>query len=768
MKFKPSIKPYRGAAGGWGSLEATTRYVFDSKQALKNLRNLMRVNKARGFDCPGCAWGDDNHSTFSFCENGAKAVSWEATRNAVEPAFFAAHSVSTLREQSDYFLEYQGRLTHPMRYDAKTDRYQPITWPDALKLIASHIQAMDNPNQIELYTSGRASNEASYLYQLFGRMLGTSNFPDCSNMCHEAIGVGLKQSIGVGKGTIRMDDFEQADAIFVFGQNPGTNHPRMLHSLKHAASRGARIVSFNTLRERGLERFADPQNPIQMLTPKSSPISSAYFQPNLGGDMAAVRGMVKALLETHRQRIAANEPGLFDQPFIDRHCVGIEEYLAQVDATSWQQITTQSGLSENQLRHAAAIYQGAKRVICTWAMGVTQHKHSVPTVREITNLQLLFGQLGKPGAGLCPVRGHSNVQGNRTMGIDEKAPKALLDSLEQHFGFSPRREMGHNTVEAIEAMLRGEVKVLIALGGNLAAAAPDTERTAQALRRCDLTVHISTKLNRSHLITGKDALILPTLGRTELDMQASGPQYITVEDSFSMVHASEGIGKPLADTQRSETAIVCGIADAVLGNQKLDWLELADDYSLIRQHIQATIPGFDDFNQRCEQPGGFYLGNAAAELRFATQSGKAEFSAAPLPDTLFPQIGAEKAPFVLQTLRSHDQYNTTIYGLDDRYRGVYGQREVLFIHPEDLADLGLQDGELVEIETLWNDGITRKVSGFKLVSYDIPRGNLAAYYPETNPLVPLASFGDGTGTPTSKSVPVAIRRCAQTPTLRIV
>jgi molybdopterin-dependent oxidoreductase alpha subunit len=542
----------------------------------------------------------------------------------------------------------------------------------------------------------------------------------------------------------------------------------MLHSLKHAASRGARIVSFNTLRERGLERFADPQNPIQMLTPKSSPISSAYFQPNLGGDMAAVRGMVKALLETHRQRLAANEPGLFDQPFIDRHCVGIEDYLAQVDATSWQQITTQSGLSETQLRLAATIYQGAERVICTWAMGVTQHKHSVPTVREITNLQLLFGQLGKPGAGLCPVRGHSNVQGNRTMGIDEKAPKALLDSLEQHFGFSPRREMGHNTVEAIEAMLRGEVKVLIALGGNLAAAAPDTERTAQALRRCDLTVHISTKLNRSHLITGKDALILPTLGRTELDMQASGPQYITVEDSFSMVHASEGIGKPLADTQRSETAIVCGIADAVLGNQQLDWLELADDYSLIRQHIQATIPGFDDFNQRCELPGGFYLGNAAAELRFATQSGKAEFCAAPLPDTLFPQIGAEKAPFVLQTLRSHDQYNTTIYGLDDRYRGVYGQREVLFIHPEDLADLGLQDGELVEIETLWNDGITRKVSGFKLVSYDIPRGNLAAYYPETNPLVPLASFGDGTGTPTSKSVPVAIRRCAQTPTLRII
>ncbi|WP_337261923.1 MULTISPECIES: FdhF/YdeP family oxidoreductase [unclassified Serratia (in: enterobacteria)] len=768
MKFKPSIKPYRGAAGGWGSLEATTRYVFDSKQPLKNLRNLLRVNKARGFDCPGCAWGDDNHSTFSFCENGAKAVSWEATRSAVEPAFFAAHSVSTLLQQSDYFLEYQGRLTHPMRYDAASDRYQPISWPAAFTLIAQHIRQMDNPSQIELYTSGRASNEASYLYQLFGRMLGTSNFPDCSNMCHEASGVGLKQSIGVGKGTVRMEDFELADAIFVFGQNPGTNHPRMLHSLKQAAKRGARIVSFNTLRERGLERFADPQNPLQMLTPTSSPISSAYFQPNLGGDLAAVRGIVKALLETHRQRLAEGQAGLFDRVFIEQHCIGVEEYLVQVDASAWSHITQQSGLSESQLRQAAAIYQSAERVICTWAMGITQHKHSVATVREITNLQLLFGQLGKPGAGLCPVRGHSNVQGNRTMGIDEKAPKALLDSLEQHFGFTPRREAGHNTVEAIEAMLRGEVKVLLALGGNLAAAAPDTERTAQALRNCELTVHISTKLNRSHLITGKEALILPTLGRTELDLQASGPQFITVEDSFSMVHASEGIGRPLSENQRSETAIVCGIADAVLGSETLDWLALADDYSLIRDHIQATLPGFDNFNQRCEQPGGFYLGNAAAELRFATPSGKAQFSAAALPETLRAHPGAEQAPFTLQTLRSHDQYNTTIYGLDDRYRGVYGQREVLFIHPQDLADLGLQEGELVDIETLWHDGVVRKVSGFKLVSYAIPRGNLAAYYPETNPLVPLTSFGDGTGTPTSKSIPVTIRRCASAPALRIV
>lgn len=759
MKFKPAIKPYQSAAGGWGSLEATTRFVLDSKQALKNIRNLLRVNKSKGFDCPGCAWGDDNSSTFSFCENGAKAVSWEATRKAIDPAFFAAHSVSRLRQQSDYFLEYQGRLTHPMRYDRTRDRYVPIDWQDAFALIAQHLHALENPNQLELYTSGRASNEASYLYQLFGRLFGTNNFPDCSNMCHEASGTGLKQSIGVGKGTIRLEDFEHADAIFVFGQNPGTNHPRMLHSLRHAADRGAHIVSFNTLRERGLERFANPQNPLELLTPLSGTISETYLQPHLGGDMAAIRGMVKALLETHRERLAQQQPGLFDTEFIAAHTDNVEAYLAVVDATSWTDIEQQSGLSEAQLRSVAGIYQRSPRVICTWAMGVTQHKHSVATVREITNLQLLFGQLGKPGAGLCPVRGHSNVQGNRTMGIDEKPSQAFLDSLGTHFGFTPPRKPGHNTVEALEAMLRDEVRVLIALGGNLAAAAPDSPRTEAALRRCQLTVHISTKLNRSHLITGQqDALILPTLGRTERDIQASGSQFVTVEDSFSMVHASEGVGYPLSEQQRSETAIVAGIAHATLGNAHVDWLALAGDYTLIRNHIAATLPGFNDFNARCEQPGGFYLGNAAAELRFNTPNQKANFSAAKLPETLFPQLGAQQAPFTLQTLRSHDQYNTTIYGLDDRYRGVYGQREVLFINPQDIAALGLAEGDNVDIETLWHDGITRKVSGFRLVSYNIPRGNLAAYYPETNPLVPLSSYGDETHTPTSKSVPVAITR----------
>ncbi len=542
----------------------------------------------------------------------------------------------------------------------------------------------------------------------------------------------------------------------------------MLHSLRHAADHGAKIVTFNTLRERGLERFADPQKPLEVVTSKAGTISSTYYQPNLGGDMAAIRGMVKALSQSHNELIAAGKKGLFDEVFINAKTEGIEEYLAVVEATDWAQIVQQSGLTEQQIREAAAIYQSAERVICTWAMGITQHKHSVDTVREITNLQLLFGQLGKKGAGLCPVRGHSNVQGNRTMGIDEKPSKAFLDSMAAHFGFEPPRNIGHNTVEALEAMLRNEIKVLIALGGNLAAAAPDSPRTEEALRRCELTVQISTKLNRSHLCPGAvDALILPTIGRTEQDIQASGPQFITVEDSFSMVHASEGVGKPIADTQRSETAIVAGIANAVLGNQKLDWLELAADYNKIRDHIAATIPGFADFNKKCDIKGGFYLGNAAAEFRFNTLNNKAQFSSARLPDSLFPQLGDVEVPFTLQTLRSHDQYNTTIYGLDDRYRGVYGQREVLFMHPDDMAKMGFTAGDDVDIETLWNDGIIRKVFNFKLVSYNIPKGNLAAYYPETNPLVPLSSFGDGSGTPTSKSVPVKITLSGAKSDLRI-
>ncbi|WP_108650004.1 FdhF/YdeP family oxidoreductase [Dongshaea marina] len=752
------IKPYKGAAGGWGSLKATTKSVLQSKKTASNIRNLLKVNQVKGFDCPGCAWGDQIGHPFGFCENGAKAVTWEATSRTVDREFFAQHSITALRKQSDYYLEYQGRLTEPMRYNPKTDHYEPVSWEDAFALIADKIQGLDDINQLELYTSGRASNEASYIYQLFGRVLGTNNFPDCSNMCHEASGVGLGQSLGVGKGTVRLEDFEKADAIFVFGQNPGTNHPRMLHSLRSASRKGTRIVSFNTLRERGLERFSNPQSPLEMLTPKTSRISSAYYCPNLGGDMAAIRGMVKHLLAADRKARAEGAFPLLNDAFLNQHTQGVEDYLRVVDATSWEQIEQQSGLSREQLAEAAEIYWQSEAVICTWAMGITQHKHSVASVREIVNLQLLRANLGRPGAGLCPVRGHSNVQGNRTMGINERPSEQWLTNLESKLGIPMPRKPGHNTVEAIHAMSKGQAKVFIALGGNFAAATPDTERTARALRNCELTVQISTKLNRSHLEIGKEALILPTLGRTQVDRQATRPQFITVEDSFSMVHASEGVNEPHSELQRSETAIIAGIAHASMGDTPIDWLALAADYNKIRELIARTIPGFESFGQKLDIPGGFYLGNAAADYCFATPSQKAEFCASSLPDAIVPQLHSDEPVATLQTLRSHDQYNTTIYGMDDRYRGVYGQRMVLFISPEDLQKRGLSEGELVEIEALWPDGIERKVGGFKLVSYDIPEGNLAAYYPETNPLVPLESVGDETGTPTSKSIAVVIRK----------
>ncbi|WP_107852694.1 FdhF/YdeP family oxidoreductase [Oceanimonas marisflavi] len=752
------IKNYKAAAGGWGALASTTRFVLGSKKPAANLRNLLRANKVKGFDCPGCAWGDEQGKHFSFCENGAKAISWEATAKRVTPDFFRQHPVSRLRQQSDYFLEYQGRIEQPMYLNRETDHYEPISWDDAFALIARHLNGLEHPDQLELYTSGRASNEATYLYQLFGRTVGTNNFPDCSNLCHEASGVALNRAIGVGKGTVTLQDFDRADAIFAFGQNPGTNHPRMLHSLRNASRRGAAIVTFNNLKERGLERFADPQSPVEMLTPKDSSISSLYLCPRLGGDMAAVRGMAKLVLEWDTEALKRGEPGLLDRDFIAEHTQGLDGYMAAVAATSWQQIEKQSGLSREQIRQAAEVYASAERVICTWAMGITQHKHSVATIREIVNLQLLRGQIGKPGAGLCPVRGHSNVQGNRTVGINEKPDEAFLNRLETHFGLPMPRRSGHNAVAAIQAMLEGRSKVFIALGGNIAAAAPDTPVTAEALARCELTVQISTKLNRSHLMAGREALILPCLGRTEADVRASGPQFITVEDSFSMVHASQGAGKPNSPHQRSETAIIAGMAQATLGSKPVDWLALADNYDAIRDHMAATLPGFERFNERLQQPGGFYLGNTAADHDWQTTTGKANFAAEPLPAQLLPAEQNGEPVSTLQTLRSHDQYNTTIYGMDDRYRGVYGQRMVLFMHPDEIDRRGLNEGDEVELISIWQDDVERKVSGFRVVAYDIPAGNVAAYYPETNPLVPLHSTGDDSHTPTSKSVAVLIRR----------
>jgi molybdopterin-dependent oxidoreductase alpha subunit len=650
-----------------------------------------------------------------------------------------------------------------MAYDPASDRYQPIRWADAYALIAKHLNGLSSPDQAEFYTSGRASNEAAFLYQLFVRAFGTNNFPDCSNMCHEASGVALSQSVGVGKGTVTFDDFEHADAIFVWGQNPGTNHPRMLEPLREAVQRGAQVVCINPLKERGLERFQHPQHPIEMLTNGDRPTNTAYFRPALGGDMAMMRGMAKFLLQWEREAQAEQQPSVFDHDFLNEHTGGILDYLAAIDDTTWEQLVEQSGLPLGEIELAARMYRKANNVIMCWAMGITQHRHSVATIQEIANLMLLRGNIGKPGAGLCPVRGHSNVQGDRTMGINERPPVFLLDALEKRFQFKVPREHGHNVVEAIQAMLEGSAKVFVGLGGNFAQATPDSPRTAEALRNCELTVQISTKLNRSHLMHGKQALILPCLGRTDIDQQAEGPQAVTVEDSFSMVHASNGQLQPLSKDMRSEPAIIAGIAAATLGKQPIDWQWIVADYRRIRDLIADTLPGFKDFNQRLEHPGGFYLGNSAAERRWNTATARATFK----PNLLLADLVHERVRatgiephLIMQSMRSHDQYNTTIYGLDDRYRGVKGQRDVLFANEADIIRLGFRPGQKADITAIWDDGIERRVSGFTLLAFDIPAGQAAAYYPEVNPLVPLESVGVGSSTPTSKFVAIRLEQPA--------
>ncbi|MDV7106281.1 FdhF/YdeP family oxidoreductase [Vibrio sp. TH_r3] len=755
-----SYKEYSGSAGGWAALKSTTQHLFKSENVAKNIVNLFRTNQDSGFDCPGCAWGEKGvPGRFRFCENGAKAVNWEATTRRVNRDFFAKYSVSWLNKQTDYYLEYQGRLSEPMRYNSETDHYEPISWDEAFDVVASHLNRLENPNQAEFYTSGRASNEAAFVYQLFARRFGTNNFPDCSNMCHEATGHALIESIGIGKGTVTMEDFEVADAIFLFGQNPGTNHPRMLETLASANKRGAQVVAFNNLKERGLERFTNPQHPLEMLSNGSTPTTSHYFMPKLGGDMAVVRGIVKVLLDLHKQAVSQGD-SVFDLDFIAEQTQGLDDYLAIVETTPWQQILQQSGLTKDEIVQAADIYHNAKTRIVTWAMGVTQHKHSVATIQELTNLQLLFGQVGKPGTGLCPVRGHSNVQGDRTVGINEKPSVAFLDSLEKVFGFKPPHEHGHNVSNALQALSKGESKVFIGLGGNLVAAAPDTERVMAAMRQAELTVNIATKLNRSHVNPGKDSLILPCYGRTDIDIQASGEQKITVEDSFSMVHASSGKMDVSAEKMRSEVAVLAGMAKATLGDTNpVNWQSLIDDYDNIRDYIEQTIPGFSQFNQRLDVPGGFYLGNSARDLVWNTPQGKAQICTHALPESIliYDAPSSSKRPvFVLQTMRSHDQYNTTIYGYDDRYRGVFGERNVIFINQADIDALGLQAEDLVDIETLWTDDNKRKIYGFKVIPYQIPKGNVAAYFPEANALIPLESTGDFSDTPTSKSIAVVI------------
>ncbi|MGU3383475.1 FdhF/YdeP family oxidoreductase [Methylobacterium sp. D53M] len=748
------------AAGGWGALKSCGKHLLGSRAPLTGARALLKANQPDGFDCPGCAWGDPEHgSSFEFCENGVKAVSWEATDKRTKPSFFAKHTLTELRTWSDYALEGQGRLTHPMRYDAASDRYLPVSWDEAFAEIGATLRGLDHPDQAEFYTSGRASNEAAYLYQLFARAYGTNNFPDCSNMCHEASGVALIDAIGIGKGTVLLEDFEKADAIFCVGQNPGTNHPRMLGDLRRAAERGAKVVVLNPVRERGLERFADPQNTVEMLRGASRPIASHYLQPRSGGDMAAFRGIAKVVFARDAEALAAGRPSLLDRAFLEHHTAGLEAYRAAVEATSWDAILDQSGLTMDEIAAMADVYLGAQRVIATWAMGVTQHRHSVATIREIANLLFLRGHIGRAGAGLCPVRGHSNVQGDRTVGINERPSAAFLDSLEQHFGLAMPRRHGHNVLAAIRAMRDGTAKAFIGLGGNFLRATPDTPVVAQALASCRLTVHIATKLNHAHLVPGAVGYLLPCLGRTEIDRGAEGKiQIVTVEDSMSMVHGSGGINKPASKELRSEIAIIAGMAQATVGSAAIDWAGFAADYDRIREAIAATIPGFTGYNTRVRKPRGFMLRNLAAERVFETATGRATFSADALPvETEHQAARKTRDTFVLQTFRSHDQYNTTIYGLDDRYRGVYGERRVIFAHPDDLAEIRDRLGDRVDVVGTHDDGITRRAEDFRLVPFDMPRGALAGYYPELNVLVPLSTYGEKSDTPTSKSVLVTLQ-----------
>ncbi|WP_438764561.1 FdhF/YdeP family oxidoreductase [Kushneria sp. TE3] len=750
------IFEYTHPAAGWGALISVGRHLRHSRAPLSNVRALLKLNQPDGFDCPGCAWGDPEHaSSFEFCENGVKAITWETTAKRVTPRFFRRWSVSEMKTWDDYRLEDQGRLTSPMRYNPETDHYESISWADACQLVADRLKALDHPDQALFYTSGKACNESAWVFQLLARLYGTNNLPDCSNMCHEASGTGLSEALGTGKGSVLLEDFEKAEAIFTFGQNPGTNHPRMLGTLREAADHGCQIVAFNTLKERGLERFADPQRKLEMATGGSGRISSLYLCPALGGDMAAIRGMAKIVFERDDRN-----GNVLDRDFIAQHTDGIEAWRAVVEATPWAAIEAQSGLSREEITEAAEVYIRSNATICAWAMGITQHEHSVATVREIINFLLLRGNIGKPGAGTCPVRGHSNVQGDRTMGIYEKPDEAFLDALEAFYGVAMPREHGHDTVSAIRAMRDGQCRVFIGLGGNFARATSDTPVCEAALERCDLTVHMSTKLNRSHLVTGRDALILPVIGRVEVDRRADGKaQLITVEDSMSMVHGSAGIHKPASKELRSEIAILTGIAQALLGSDVVDWEALNADYDRIRDHVEGVLPGFEDFNTRVRQERGFWLGNPGARREFPTDTGFARFSNEPLPEAVLHQKLARREGWLtLQTLRSHDQYNTTIYGYNDRYRGVEGTRRVIFLSAHDIHRLGLVKNDWVNLIGASDDGIERRADGFRVVEYDTPHGCAAAYYPETNPLIPLDSVGIKSNTPNSKSVAVRLEK----------
>ena len=749
------VTPPQARAAGLAAVVTSGRIALTQMGPVRTARTLLRVNQRQGFDCPGCAWPEPDHrSPFEFCENGAKAVAEEATTRRVTRDLFASHTLDQLRAHSDHWLGQQGRLTEPMWLAPGADRYEPISWDAAFALMARTLRDLDHPDQAAFYTSGRTSNEAAFLYQLFVRALGTNNLPDCSNLCHESSGAALSETIGVGKGSVSLDDIHQADLILVVGQNPGTNHPRMLTALERAKRNGARIIAVNPLPEAGLMAFANPQRPRGLLG-VATPLADLFLQVRLNGDLALFQALNRLLVERD-----AGQPGAIDHAFVDAHCDGLSALVDHLQRTEWPELLEATGLDRAQIDEAAELVLGSSRTIVCWAMGLTQHANAVATIREIVNLLLLRGSIGRPGAGVCPVRGHSNVQGDRTMGIWERPPDWLLDALHDEFGFEPPRLPGLDVVDTIRAMVEGRIRVFMALGGNFVSATPDTEVTTAGLAGCDLTVQVSTKLNRSHLHPGRQALILPCLGRTEIDRQRTGPQVVSVEDSMGVVHASRGHLEPAGPDLLSEVSIVCRLARRTLGDHAgLPWEELEDDYGAIRDRIARVIPGFAGFNQRLAEPGGFELPHPARdERRFPTRSGRAQLTVNPLEVLRVPP-----GRLLMQTIRSHDQYNTTIYGLDDRYRGIHQGRRVVFVNPDDLAELGLADADQVDL-TSEHHGTERVAEDFRVVSYPTARGCCATYFPETNVLVPLDSTAAVSNTPTSKSLVVRLtRRAAAAP-----
>ena len=760
MSRKPRIKPYREPGGGWGAAIATGKVLLEQKVLFKGARALYHMNKPGGFKCSSCAWPDPSPKDADpvvICENGAKAVAWEITVKRVTPEFFAQYSVAGLSRESDYWLEQQGRITHPLVYDAATDHYVPIEWDKAFALIGKELRSLSDPKQAEFYTSGRASNEAAFLYQLFAREFGTNNFPDCSNFCHEPSSQGLPQSIGVGKGTCTLEDFNHSDLIFVIGQNPGTNSPRMMTELHNARRRGAQIVVLNLLRERALERFQQPQSVLEMATMRSTPIATHYYQVKIGGDTAALKGIMKAAVEADDRAIREDQPRVLDTEFIEGHTYDFEAFAADLRTTMWAAIEKQSGLSRDQLTEAAQVYINANNVMACFGMGITQHFRGTQNVQQVVNLLLLRGNIGKPGAGVVPVRGHSNVQGDRTVGITERPTKEFLDRLQAVFGFNPPRDHGHDVVHALDAIMRGDAKAFIGLGGNVVAASPDTPLISDAFRKLDLTVSVATKLNRTHLVHGRNALILPCLARSEMDHAPDGTaQAVTIEDSMSMVQASRGMLTPASPHLRSEPWIVANMARATLGDKSVvPWEWLVEDYSRIRDKIEAVFPIFQGFNARIKIPGGFRLANPASERIWMTPTGRANFIVFPGLDEDLHQNNPDV--LWLSTLRSHDQYNSTIYSNNDRYRGIYNQRDVLFLNDKEIKRRGLAPEARVDIHTMSSDGIDRVVHGFKIVAYNIPDGSCAAYYPETNPLLPLNLHDPLSGTPSAKGIPVVLK-----------